>query len=79
MSLGMEILTIGILFSVIIFLCVVQVMERRDHAKIVNEITNKLIARSFSEYATFNGQRVVDKDKPERPVVVPDPVLGNTY
>lgn len=79
MLLGMEIITIGILFLVIVVLSISQIFERRDHVKQISEMTSKLMSNSFSEFAIYNnGQRVSDKAKPAKRSVT-DPVLGDTY
>jgi outer membrane lipoprotein-sorting protein len=81
----MEILfSLVILVLVIVVLCAAMIIERRDHAKQISELTSKLMSQSFSEYSFYNnGQRAVDKRKGSNDNAVPkpvaDPVLGTNY
>ena len=75
---------IGILFLVVVALLAFVFLERKEHSKLVAELTSKIMSNSFAEFS-YHSQRAVNKRNTVEPnkvtakKPVADPVLGSTY
>lgn len=60
------------LIGVCIFLAIFYILEKYKNNKTVNNLLDRLMAKDYKEYAAYEQQKEISKQRPERLVVTRD-------